>query len=183
MTFIELHTGPWRASTCLLGLSGPHDAPVGLASLTWRHNGSLRTGDDLDRPQGQMFIEADALPARQQIAEPEAFPLRTVTTRTAGEAYVFIGEMFGRTGTIETNQPCVAAQLTIAPETELAITLNPDFEYAFVAVDGDLAVNRTPVPGFPVGLVDTGHRTMGLENRSDPLAHVLILGGAPAGRD
>ena len=122
MTFIELHTGPWRASTCLLGLSGPHDAPVGLASLTWRHNGSLRTGDDLDRPQGQMFIEADALPARQQIAEPEAFPLRTVTTRTAGEAYVFIGEMFGRKGEIETLTPSSTPSL---PATAISRSTAP----------------------------------------------------------
>ena len=179
MTFIELHTGPWRASTCLLGLSGPHDAPVGLASLTWRHSGSLRTGDDLDRPQGQMFIEADALPARQQIAEPEAFPLRTVTTRTAGEAYVFIGEMFGRKGEIETLTPCVAAQMTLATDAELAMTLNPDFEYAIIACDGDIEVNRSSVVSHSHMLIGPGERTLGLENRSEHFTHVLVLGGLP----
>lgn len=151
--------------------------------MTWRHNGTARLGGFVARAQAQVLIDDTFVPEGTQLANPDAFPLRSVTTRTAGETFVFIGELFGRTGQVETLEPCVAAQLTIAPETELAITLNPDFEYAFVAADGDLAVNRIPVPGFPVGLVDTGHRTMGLENRSDPLAHVLILGGAPPGRD
>ena len=183
MAFIEVSSGPWRGVEFLRGLATPEDAPAGCTPLTWRHNGTARLGGFIARAQAQVLIDDTFAPEGTQRANPDAFSLRSVTTADAGEAFVFIGEMFGRTGSIETNEPCVAAQLTIAPETELAITLNPDFEYAFVAADGDLAVNRTPVPGFSVGLVDTGHRTIGLENRSDAIAHVLILGGAPAGRD
>lgn len=183
MAFIEVSCGPWRGVEFLRGASTPEDATAGCSRLTWRHDGTARLGGVVDRAQAQVLIDDTFAPEGTQHAEPEAFRLRSVTTAVAGEAFVFIGEMFGRTGAIETNEPCVAAQLTIAPATELAITLNPDFEYAFVAADGDLAVNRTPVPGFSVGLVDTGHRTVGLENRSDAIAHVLILGGAPAGRD
>ena len=179
MTFIELHTGPWRSSICLQGLSVPYDAPVGMASLTWRHDGALRTGDDLDRAQGQMFIDAAALPARHQLADPEPFPLRSVTTRTAGEAFVFIGELFGRTGEVETLEPCVAAQMTIAPEIELAMTLNPEYEYAIIACDGDIDVNNASVVSHTHMIVGPGERTVGLENLSNHFTHVLVLGGLP----
>ena len=103
-----------------------------------------------------------------------------MTTESAGEAFVFAGRMFGRTGTVETDEPCVAAQLTIAPETELAVTVYEEFEHAVVAPDGDITVNNTPVPPHSAGMLDAGHRTLGLKNRSENIAHVLILGGQPA---
>ena len=74
----------------------------------------------------------------------------------------------------------MAAQLTLAPETELAVVVDEDFDYAVVAADGDLAVNTTPVPARSVGLIDAGHRTLGLTNRSDSAAHMLLLGGQRA---
>ena len=128
----------------------------------------------------QVLVRADAVSAEDQLAQPAAFGLRSVTTASAGEAYVFAGRMFGRTGAVETDEPCVAAQLTIAPETELAVTVYEEFEYAIIAADSDLAVNNTEVPSHSVGLIDAGHRTLGLKNRSENIAHVLILGGQPA---
>ena len=68
----------------------------------------------------------------------------------------------------------------MAPETELAVVVNEGFEYAVVAADGDLAVNTTPIPARSVGLIDAGHRTLGLTNRSDNAAHMLLLGGQRA---
>ena len=60
-----------------------------------------------------------------------------------------------------------------------AITVYEEFEYAIIAADSDLAVNNTEVPSHSVGLIDAGHRTLGLKNHSDGIAHVLILGGQP----
>ena len=51
---------------------------------------------------------------------------------------------------------------------------------AVVAADGDLAVNSTPVQARSVGLIDAGHRTLGLTNRSDSAVHMLLLGGQRA---
>ena len=58
----------------------------------------------------------------------------------------------------------------------------PDSGYsrAVVAPDGDITVNNTPVPPHSAGMLDAGHRTLGLKNRSENIAHVLILGGQPA---
>lgn len=180
MSLIELNSGPWRGVAFLRGLGGPEDTPAGCKSLMWRHDGTARLGGVLERAQAQVLINAAAVPDRVQRAQPDPFVLRSVTTESAGEAFVFAGRMFSRSGDVETLEPCVAAQLTIAPETELAITVYEEFEYAVVAADGDLAVNRTPVPGRSVGFLDAGHRTLGLENHSDNIAHVLILGGGPA---
>ena len=180
MSFVELNAGPWRGVAFLRGLGGPDDAPAGCKSLAWRHDGTARLGGVLERAQVQVLIDAEAVPDKVQRAQPDAFGLRSVTTESAGEAFVFAGHMFGRTGSVETDEPCVAAQLTIAPETELAIAVNDDFEYAVVAPDGDITVNNTPVPPHSAGVLETGHRTLGLKNRSDEIAHVLILGGQPA---
>ena len=179
MSFIELSVGPWRGVTFLRGLSGPEATPADCKSLAWRHDGTARLGGVLERSQVQVLIDEEAVPDKVQRAQPDAFGLRSVTTESAGEAYVFAGRMFGRSGDVETLEPCVAAQLTVAPETELAITVYEEFEYAIVAADSDLAVNNTEVPLRSVGLIDAGHRTLGLKNHSDGIAHVLILGGQP----
>ena len=180
MSFIDLQVGPWRGVELLRGLTGPAETPAGCKSFSWRHDGTARLGGVLERAQLQVLIDAEAVPDKVQRAQPEAFGLRSVTTESAGEAYVFAGRMFGRAGDVDTIEPCAAAQLTIAPGAELAITVYEEFEYAIVAADGDLAVNNTDVPGRSVGLLDAGHRTLGLKNRSDSIAHALILGGQPA---
>lgn len=180
MSFIELNAGPWRGVAFLRGLAGPEDTPAGYKSLAWRHDGTARLGGVLERAQAQVLIDAEAVPDKVQRAQPDAFDLRSVTTQPAGEAFVFVGHMFNRTGAVETKRTCMAAQLTIAPETELAITVEEGFEYAVLAADGDLAVNNTAVPARSAGLLDAGHRTLGLKNRSESIAHVLVLGGKPA---
>lgn len=178
MSFIELSVGPWRGVAFLRGQADPGDVPAGCTALAWRHDGTARLGGVLE--QAQVLVRADAVSAEDQLAQPEAFGLRSVTTASAGEAYVFAGRMFGRSGDLEMAEPCVAAQLTLAPETELAVVVDEDFDYAVVAADGDLAVNTTPIPARSVGLIDAGHRTLGLQNRSDSAAHMLLLGGQRA---
>ena len=180
MSFIELSVGPWRGVAFLQGQADPGDAPADCTALAWRHDGTARLGGVLEQAQVQVLVRADAVSAEDQLAQPEAFGLRSVTTASAGEAYVFAGRMFGRSGDLETAEPCVAAQLTLAPETELAVVVDEDFDYAVVAADGDLAVNTTPVPARSVGLIDAGHRTLGLQNRSDSAVHMLLLGGQRA---
>ena len=177
MSFIELGLGPWRGVAFLQGHASPGDAPAGCSALAWRHDGTARLGGVLEQAQVQVLVRADAVPGGDQLAQPEAFGLRSVTTASAGEAYVFAGRMFGRSGEVETAEPCVAAQLTLAPETELAVVVDEEFAYAVVAVDGELDVNTTPVPARSVGLIDAGHRTLGLTNRSDRAVHLLLLGG------
>lgn len=180
MSFIELSVGPWCGVAFLQGQADPGDAPADCTAFAWRHDGTARLGGVLEQAQVQVLVRADAVSAEDQLAQPETFGLRSVTTASAGEAYVFAGRMFGRSGDLETAEPCVAAQLTLAPETELAVVVDEDFDYAVVAADGDLAVNTTPVPACSVGLIDAGHRTLGLTNRSDSAAHMLLLGGQRA---
>lgn len=180
MSFIELDLGPWRGVAFLHGHASPGDAPAGCAALAWRHDGTARLGGVLEQAQVQVLVRADAVSAEDQLAQPAAFGLRSVTTASAGEAYVFAGRMFGRSGDVETAEPCVAAQLTLAPDTELAVVVDEEFAYAVVAADGDLAVNSTPVQARSVGLSDAGHRTLGLTNRSDSAVHMLLLGGQRA---
>lgn len=180
MSFIELSVGPWRGVAFLRGQADPGDAAADCTALAWRHDGTARLGGVLEQAQVQVLVRADAVSAEDQLAQPEAFGLRSVTTASAGEAYVFAGRMFGRSGDLEMAEPCVAAQLTLAPETELAVVVDEDFDYAVVAADGDLAVNTTPIPARSVGLIDAGHRTLGLTNRSDSAVHMLLLGGQRA---
>lgn len=180
MSFIELSVGPWRGVAFLQGQADPGDAPADCTAFAWRHDGTARLGGVLEQAQVQVLVRADTVSAEDQLAQPEAFGLRSVTTASAGEAYVFAGRMFGRSGDLETAEPCVAAQLTLVPETELAVVVDEDYDYAVVAVDGDLAVNTTPVPARSVGLIDAGHRALGLTNRADSAVHMLLLGGQRA---
>lgn len=180
MSFTELSTGPWRGVAFLVGTDAPDDAPADCVSLMWRHDGTARLAGPLERAQAQVLIDASQTPEQSKRARPEPFALRNVTTTVAGEGFVFAGELFGQTGPIETPDEIVVAQLTLAPDTEVAFEVREDFEYALIAPDGDLTLNGDSVPERAVGQVGTGHKHLGVINCSPNIAHALLIGGRPA---
>lgn len=179
MEFLDVNCGPWRGVAFLVGMDAPDNTPAGCTSLLWRHDGTARLAGGLERAQAQLLIDDSVVPAKAQRARPEPFTLRDVTTSVAGEGFVFAGELFGQTGKIETEGDVVLAQLTLAPDTEIAVQLDEEYEWAVIAADEDLYVNRTPIAKRSVGSFGSGNRFLGVENLTNGIAHFLVLGGKP----
>lgn len=179
MSFLNVHAGPWRGVAFLVGADAPESTPAGCDSLLWRHDGTARLGGGLERAQAQVLIDESVTPDQPQRSRPEPFVIRDVTTSIAGEGFVFAGELFGQQGSIEADTGIVLAQITLAPDTEVAIAINNCFEYALIAVDQELYLDRRPVPERSVGELPAGQKFIGVENRTSHIAHGLIVGGLP----
>ena len=112
-----------------------------------------------------------------EIYQPDVFTLRSVTTELVGEARVFVGSMFGQTSPVVPPSPLVAAEIRLAPGAEVAMTLEPDFEYGLLAVSDGLALQNTRVPRGVVGYTDVGTATWGVKNLGNEEARAVIFGG------
>ena len=112
-----------------------------------------------------------------EIYQPDVFTLRSVTTELVGEARVFVGSMFGQTSPVVTPSPLVAAEIRLAPGAEVAMTLEPDFEYGVLAVRDGLALQNTRIPRGVVGYTDVGTTTWGVKNLGSEEARAVVFGG------
>lgn len=112
-----------------------------------------------------------------EIYQPDVFTLRSVTTKPVGQARVFVGSMFGQTSPVVTPSPLVAAEIRLSPGAEVAMTLEPDFEYGLLAVSDGLALQNTRVPRGVVGYTDVGTATWGVKNLGNEVAQAVIFGG------
>lgn len=179
MSFLDVNSGPWRGVAFLVGADAPENTPPNCESLTWRHDGTARLSGGLERAQAQLLIDASVCDGQSQRARPEPFPLRDVTTTVAGEGFVFAGELFGQEGAIHVDTDILVAQLTLAPSAEIAVAVDPRFEYALIAPDEALQLDSTAVPHRSVGIVEAGRRHIGVINCGDGIAHALLVGGLP----
>jgi|GEM_PF-2380424 len=116
---------------------------------------------------------------RLEVYAPEVFTLRSITTSVSGEAWVFVGELFGQSSPVETHTPLVAAELQLEPGAEVAMVLNEAFEYGLLAVTDGIEVQRVAVPRGEVGYTGTGNKTWGVKNTSSSPARAVIFGGEP----
>lgn len=122
-------------------------------------------------------VDASAGASAVEIYQPDVFTLRSVTTELVGEARVFVGSMFGQTSPVVPPSPLVAAEIRLAPGAEVAMTLEPDFEYGLLAVSDGLALQNTRVPRGVVGYTDVGTATWGVKNLGNEVAQAVIFGG------
>ena len=120
-------------------------------------------------PQGERFRNAD-------FAHHADLPVVEIG---AVRATVMVGEFAGAASPAETFSPLVGAQVDL---TGLAtLPLQPDFEYAVLAVDADLTVDGQAVPRGALQYLGWGATHVQLA--ADPCARVLVLGGEPMTED
>ena len=179
MSYLNVNAGPWRGVAFLVGADAPEDTPGGCESVLWRHDGTARLGGGLERAQAQVLIDESVTTGAAQRSQPEPFAIRDVTSSVAGEGFVFAGELFGQTGKIEVDTEITLVQITLAPDTEVAIAVDERLEYGLIAADQELYLKRTPVPARSVGMIEAGNKFIGVENRTTSIAHGLIVGGLP----
>lgn len=94
---------------------------------------------------------------------------------------VFLGTLAGDTSPVHAFTPILGAEITLAPHAGLELDVNPAFEHGVLVDTGTVTVNGTQLHRTELGYLDTGIRTMGLSNRGDEPARVMLLGGEPFG--
>lgn len=94
---------------------------------------------------------------------------------TGVRATVIVGEFGGAVSGATTHSPLVAAEVSISSAAQLP--LNPDFEYAVLALDADVEVNGYRVPHASLQYLGWGSSLLRLNPSRD--SRVLVLGGEP----
>lgn len=90
---------------------------------------------------------------------------------------IVLGEFAGHRAAGATYTPLVGVDLTIAPGARTSIPLEPDFEYAAIAVDGNPRVDAVDVPIGSLLYLGAGRRSVALA--AERHSRVMLLGGEP----
>ncbi|MFJ6934436.1 pirin family protein [Streptomyces sp. NPDC101132] len=93
------------------------------------------------------------------------------------DATVILGTLDGATSPGTTYTPLVGADLSLVSGTETRLPLEPDFEYAVLAMSGEAYVDGVPVVPGSMLYLGCGRTELPLRATSD--ASVMLLGGEP----
>ncbi|MFI8825351.1 pirin family protein [Streptomyces sp. NPDC053431] len=120
-----------------------------------------------------------ALPDAHRHVEPHfqhhaELPLVTAPGLTAT---VLLGELDGAVSPGTAYTPITGADLSLAAGTELRLPLDPDFEYAVLAMSGEAHVDDVPVLPGSMLYLGCGRTELPLRASSD--AGLMLLGGEP----
>jgi redox-sensitive bicupin YhaK (pirin superfamily) len=114
----------------------------------------------------------DVPPAFEHHAE-----LPTVTGRGGLRATVILGDLDGAVSPGTTYTPIVGADLTLAEGARARLPLQPDFEYAALAMSGQAEVDGVPLT--PGAMLYLGCGRTHLDLRAAVDSSLLLLGGEP----
>ncbi|MFD3991420.1 pirin family protein [Streptomyces sp. NPDC058583] len=92
-------------------------------------------------------------------------------------ATVILGELDGAVSPGTTYSPIVGADLALTSGTETRLPLDPDFEYAVLAMSGEVHVDGVPVLPGSMLYLGCGRTELPLRAASD--AGLMLLGGEP----
>ncbi|MFF9349070.1 pirin family protein [Streptomyces sp. NPDC014734] len=120
-----------------------------------------------------------ALPDAHRHVEPHFQHHTDLPTVTAPglAATLILGELDGAVSPGTTYTPIVGADLALAAAAEVRLPLEPDFEYAVLAMSGRAEVDGVPV--VPGSMLYLGCGRGELPLRADTDAGLMLLGGEP----
>jgi redox-sensitive bicupin YhaK (pirin superfamily) len=155
-------------------------APGGLGLMTSGAGIAHSEYSPVPRPEllhgAQLWV---ALPEGARAVDPSwEYHGHLPTLTEAGlVATVIMGELAGERSPGRAYSPIVGADLALAPGADALVPLEPDFEYALLAMAGTADVEGTTVA---VGsMVDLGCGRHQLRLQASAAARLLLLGGEP----
>lgn len=172
------HTGPgaWHSVGTI-----PGDDKT---AITWEfsadsHPGVLYSGAENTRHRS-VLLSLDTnrghSPGFDQ-KEPEPFSLTGFNGVEAGEARVFAGSIFGKTGPVDFGADVLAAELRIHPHEEFVFVIDQGYEHALLNITGEVFLEDIPLEPETMGFVDEGTTTLHVINAGDETATAILLGG------
>jgi redox-sensitive bicupin YhaK (pirin superfamily) len=100
-----------------------------------------------------------------------------VVTAPGLRATIVLGDVDGATSPGTTYTPIVGADLALAAGTDVRLPLEPDFEYAVLAMSGEAHVDGVPI--LPGSMLYLGCGRTELPLRAESDAGLMLLGGEP----
>ncbi|MGW4699999.1 pirin family protein [Streptomyces sp. NPDC004285] len=164
------------------------DSTGGLQTVRPRELGLMTSGraishsEESPRPHARLLHGAQlwvALPDAHRHVEPHFehhAELPRVTARGL-TATVILGALDGAASPGTTYTPLVGADLALAAGTTTSLPLEPDFEYAVLAMSGEAHVDGVPVLPGSMLYLGCGRTELPLRAVSD--AGLMLLGGEP----
>jgi len=120
-----------------------------------------------------------ALPSAARDVDPsfEHHAALPVLTDAGMHAQVVMGSMAGESSPATIYSPLVGVDVALSAGESSTLPLEPDFEHAVLAMDGDLSVGERTVRRGELLYLPPGARDLGLS--SDVSARALLIGGVP----
>ncbi|MGA5198469.1 pirin family protein [Streptomyces exfoliatus] len=164
------------------------DSTGSLQTIRPRELGLMTSGraishsEESPRPHAPLLHGAQlwvALPDAHRHVEPHFQHHADLPRVTAPglTATVILGELDGAASPGTTYTPLVGADLALAAGTETSLPLDPDFEYAVLAMSGEAHVDGVPVLPGSMLYLGCGRTELPLRATSD--AGLMLLGGEP----
>ena len=185
---------------------GPHPH-IGLQTFTWMIEGTMMHTDSLGskqliRPKQVNLMTAGrgishtevapdtetkmhaaqlwiALPDDKRNMEPkfEHYPELPVVSKDQVEFTILVGDFLDMVSPVQVHTPLVGVDLTAQANTKTRIPLNPNFEYAFMALEGTAQVNGHELNADNMVVLETGLTEIEVELTEGH--RVLLIGGEP----
>ncbi|MEW2497912.1 pirin family protein [Streptomyces nodosus] len=164
------------------------DSTGSLRTIRPRQLGLMTSGraishsEESPRPHQRFLHGAQlwvALPDTHRHVEPhfEHHPELPVVTAPGLRATLILGEVDGARSPGTTYTPIVGADLALGRGADVRLPLDPDFEYAVLAMSGESRVDGVPV--LPGSMLYLGCGRTELPLRAESDAGLMLLGGEP----
>ncbi len=185
---------------------GPHPH-IGLQTFTWMIEGTVMHRDSVGSEQliepGQVNLmtagygithtevspESEtrmhaaqlwiALPDEQRNMLPkfEHYSQLPVVEKDQLQCTVLVGEFLGQSSPVQVYSPLLGVDLKAREDSRQVFTLNPQFEYGFLVLEGNAQVNGHELHKQNMLVLPPGLEEIELELNKD--ARLLLIGGAP----
>lgn len=176
---ISGHTGPgaWHSVGRL-----PDE---GATAITWEFSDESQPGvlyfgaQNTERRSALLSLDLSNNRALQAFDQhtPDSFSLTSFNGVEAGEARVFAGTIFGKTGPVDLGADVVGAELRIHPHEEFVFVIEQAYAHALLAIAGDLYLEDISLAPETMGFVQEGTKTLHVINAGDDSALAILLGG------
>ncbi|MEV8565263.1 pirin family protein [Streptomyces sp. NPDC051322] len=143
---------------------------------------AISHSEESPRPHARLLHGAQlwvALPDGHRNVEPRFEHHSALPTVIAPglTATVILGELDGSSSPGTTYSPLVGADLALSAGAAAALPLEPDFEYAVLAMSGEASADGVPLEPGSMLYLGCGRTELPLRARSD--AGLMLLGGEP----
>jgi redox-sensitive bicupin YhaK (pirin superfamily) len=186
------------------GMQVPPHPHMGLQTVSWLHEGEVLHRDSLGSEQtlrpyqlglmtaGHAIAHSEESPrehpallhgAQLWVALPDAnretapHPELPVVTAPGLRATLILGTVDGASSPGTTYSPLVGADLALSAGAQVRLPVEPDFEYAVLAMDGSAEVDGVPVQRGSMLYLGCGRSELPL--RADTDSGLMLLGGEP----
>lgn len=194
------------------GMDVPPHPHTGLQTVSWLFDGEIEHRDSagvhaMVRPGELNLMTAGAGICHSEVstasttllhgvqlwvALPDAdrdtdrdFAHHAPTPRAVGDAVVrvFLGELDVDRSPVQTFTPLLGAQIDLDAGAELTVDVDETFEHGVLVDQGDVAACESALQPGDLGYQGTGHSRLGIVNRGETPARVVLLGGTPFGEE